>query len=76
MSSLYEILKRDVTKMVNSVGKYQSSNLYSLIVKQVEEDLINLVLQETNNNLFRTAQVLGISRNTLYRKIKEFKIKV
>lgn len=76
MSSLYEILKRDVRKMVGSVGKNQSSNLYSLIINQVEKDLINLVLQETNNNFFRTAQVLGISRNTLYRKIKEFKIKV
>ncbi len=68
--SLYDLLKRDVKKMVISISKYEKGNIYPLIVEEVEKNLIEIVLQEVNYNYFRAAQVLGISRSTLYQKIK------
>ena len=67
--SLYDLLKRDVGKMVNGLGDNERGNIYPLVIQEVEKYLIDLVLQETENNYFRAARVLGISRSTLYRKI-------
>jgi len=67
--SLYELLKRDVKKMVIGIGDNKKGNIYPLIIQEVEKNIISLVLQETKYNYFKAARVLGISRSTLYRKI-------
>ncbi|WP_175279099.1 sigma-54-dependent Fis family transcriptional regulator [Prescottella equi] len=41
-------------------------------VEAAERDLIARVLRETGGNRVRTAQALGISRSSLYRKLKLF----
>lgn len=71
--SLYDILKRDVKKMVHGIGSKKKGNIHSLIMQEVESNIIALVLEETNYNYFAAAKILGISRSTLYRKIEKFK---
>jgi transcriptional regulator with PAS, ATPase and Fis domain len=44
-------------------------------LKGQEKNLIVQTLFECNNNLSKTARKLGISRSTLYAKIKKLKIK-
>jgi DNA-binding protein Fis len=68
--SLHDFLKKDVQKMVDALKDGQPGNLHPLIMREVEKHLIQIVLKETNYNFFRTARMLGISRGTLYRKIK------
>jgi len=46
----------------------------SLSLKDVEKDHILRVLKKTNWNLNKTAEVLGIHRNTLRLKMKEYGI--
>ncbi len=41
-------------------------------LKQVEQETIAAALKATNNNYFLTAKLLGIHRNTLYNKLKEY----
>jgi len=72
--SLYELLKRDVKKMVHGFGSHEQGNIYPLIMQEVEKCLIELVLEEYRYNYLRAAKILGISRSTLYRKIEVFKI--
>ena len=68
--SLYDLLRRDVKKMVSGISRYEKGNIYPLIVQEVEKYIIEVVLEEVRYNYFRAAQVLGISRSTLYQKIK------
>ena len=72
--SLYDLLRRDVKKMVSGVSRYEKGNIYPLIVQEVEKYIIEVVLEEVRYNYFRAAQVLGISRSTLYQKIKYLNI--
>ncbi len=72
--SLSDILKRDVQKMISSLGRNEKGNVYPLVVHEVERIIIEITLQETKNNYFRAAQILGISRSKLYRKIEKFGI--
>jgi two-component system nitrogen regulation response regulator GlnG len=49
-------------------------NLHAVILEQVERPLIKQTLQITNGNQIKAADILGVNRNTLRKKIKLFKI--
>jgi sigma-54 dependent transcriptional regulator, acetoin dehydrogenase operon transcriptional activator AcoR len=48
---------------------------YSGTLREMEHQLISSVLETTNFNMAETAKRLGISRATLYRKTKAYKIR-
>jgi DNA-binding protein Fis len=49
-------------------------SLYELVMGQVEKPLICMVLEHTKGNQSQAAEILGINRNTLRKKIHEFNI--
>ncbi len=57
-------------------GSLPATGLYDRILKEIEKPLITLTLQETRGNQVKAAQVLGLNRNTLRKKIKELEIPV
>lgn len=52
------------------------SGLYDIVLEQVEKPLIELALLSRNGNQVKTAQLLGINRNTLKKKIDSYKIRI
>ena len=50
--------------------------LYDRILKEMELPLIALCLTATRGNQVRTAELLGINRNTLRKKIQDLDIRV
>jgi len=50
--------------------------LYNRILKEVELPLIALSLAATRGNQIKTAELLGINRNTLRKKIRDLDIQV
>jgi two-component system nitrogen regulation response regulator GlnG len=42
----------------------------------VERPLVTIALDATNGNQIRTAELLGLNRNTLRKKIRELDIQV
>ena len=65
-----ENLARDLSRQLLD-GK---SNLHSLFIAQVEKIIIEKTLEYTKNRKLDAANLLGIGRNTVTRKIKELKI--
>ena len=52
------------------------AGLYNRIIQEVELPLIALSLSATRGNQLKTAELLGINRNTLRKKIKDLDIQV
>jgi transcriptional regulator with PAS, ATPase and Fis domain len=50
----------------------QSDNLHAAIVNRVERELIAQVMAEADNVQTKAAARLGINRNTLHKKLKEY----
>jgi len=48
------------------------TDLYELVLCQVEMPLLACVLRQTNNNQSQTAQILGLNRGTLRKKLKKY----
>ena len=53
-----------------------ASGLHDRILREVERPLITLSLSETKGNQIKAAEMLGINRNTLRKKIRELDIEV
>jgi two-component system nitrogen regulation response regulator GlnG len=51
-----------------------ASGVYDRIVREIERPLITLSLEATKGNQLRAAELLGLNRNTLRKKIKELDI--
>jgi two-component system nitrogen regulation response regulator GlnG len=53
-----------------------ATGLYDRVLREVERPLIALTLEATRGNQIRAAQLLGVNRNTLRKKIRELDIRV
>ena len=51
-------------------------NLYSLVIERIERPLIELTLKKTKGNQIKAADILGINRNTLRKKISDLGIEL
>jgi len=74
--SINEFLGEKLKRYLKELTKLQKTNLYRVVLSEVEKSLITLVLKETEGNQLRAAKTLGINRNTLRAKIKEYKIRI
>jgi two-component system nitrogen regulation response regulator GlnG len=52
------------------------SGVYDRVLREVERPLIMLTLEATRGNQIKAAQILGLNRNTLRKKIRELDIAV
>ncbi|MBF5096140.1 nitrogen regulation protein NR(I) [Azospirillum sp. INR13] len=53
-----------------------SNGLYDRVLREIERPLISLSLSATRGNQIKAAQLLGLNRNTLRKKIRDLDIQV
>ncbi len=67
--SLEVLVARKLQNSLAQMNLQELDNLYEMVLHQVERPLINIILEQTRSNQVRTAEILGINRNTLRKKI-------
>jgi two-component system nitrogen regulation response regulator GlnG len=73
--SFENFLEEKLADLVDRMGGLEQGDIYTMVLHRVEKPLITLVLKKTEGNQVRAANLLGINRNTLRKKIKELGIK-
>jgi Fis family transcriptional regulator, factor for inversion stimulation protein len=53
---------------------HKTTNLYAMVLKEIESPLFKAVLKYTKDNQIKAAAILGISRGTLRKKLKQYKL--
>ena len=56
-------------------GEEPSCAVYDMVMNCVEKPLIETVLHQAGGNQTRAAELLGLNRNTLRKKIQQHRIK-
>ncbi len=64
----------DLSSFIDEEIRSKSTNLYAAVVDRVERYLITRVLQSTNGNQSKTAEILGITRAKIRDRIAAFNI--
>jgi DNA-binding NtrC family response regulator len=70
----FDSLSREVVQQGIRVADSDSNNLHSSIVDRVEKELIAQVLATCNYVQTKAATRLGINRNTLHKKMKDYNL--
>ena len=68
-------LDKSIRQYVGEMDEKNNGHLHELIMGGIEKPLVEIVLKETGGNQTQAANILGINRNTLRKKIAEYKIK-
>lgn len=58
----------------NQLDGEQPSNVYQMVLAEMEVPLLKTVMQYTNGNQSRAAKVLGLSRGTLRKKLAIYQL--
>lgn len=69
--SFEELVRAKIHALLVRMEGYPLEDLYEEVISRVERPLIELVLERTSNNQVRAAEILGMNRNTLRKKIAE-----
>jgi len=69
-ASLEGLIAAKLQSSLAQIDLQEMNNLYDMVLHQMERPLINIVLDKTRGNQVRAAEVLGINRNTLRKKIQ------
>jgi Fis family transcriptional regulator len=57
-----------------SLNGHKPGDLYQLVMSEVERPLFETVLSYTNGNQSAAAEILGMNRGTLRKKLKTYKL--
>ena len=67
---LRDVTEEAVRGYFAKLNGHKAADLYGLVLREVEEPLLRSVLDYTDGNQSRAAEVLGINRGTLRKKLK------
>lgn len=74
--TLEDYVESKFSEFVRAMKASSARSLYATLIHAVERPMIELALRETRGNQIQAAQLLGLNRNTLRKKITECKISV
>jgi Fis family transcriptional regulator len=61
-----------VKEYFEQLEAHPAANLYDMLLSEVEAPLLKATLEYTNGNQSRAAEMLGLNRGTLRKKLKTY----
>jgi len=72
---LREFVRKTVCEYFNKIDGYPIDKVYNLVIGEVEQPLLEETIKYCNGNQTKAAEILGVSRGTLRKKMKQYNIK-
>lgn len=66
---LRECVRDAMTSYFKQLDGHTAANIYQMVLAEVEQPLLETVMTHTEGNQTRAAEILGISRSTLRKKL-------
>ena len=65
-------VQEGVEEYLQMMGNESVSGLYEMVLSEVEASLLRSVLVFTNHNQSQSAEILGLNRGTLRKKLRKY----
>lgn len=72
--SLRDCVEHAVNNYFQHLDGQDVTDVYEMVLAEVESPLLEVVMKYTRHNQTRAAQVLGLNRGTLRKKLKEYSL--
>ncbi len=72
--SLHKCAEAALTRYFDHLDGEATTNLYQLVLQEVETPLLAAVMKHTRNNQSKASAMLGLNRGTLRKKLKQYNL--
>ena len=72
--SLRDAVNQSLVTYFDQMGDEMPTGLYEMVISEVERPLLSHVMQQALNNQCKAAQMLGLNRGTLRKKLKHYQL--
>ena len=70
--TLRQAVKDTLRNYFTNIGNEQPVDFYSILLEEIERPLLETLINLTHYNQVKMAKILGISRGTLRKKLKQY----
>lgn len=70
--SMEDVVELKISRFLDQMGNLKPENMHQLILSKVEKPLLTQILRRVGGNQVQAAHILGINRNTLRKKMKQY----
>jgi Fis family transcriptional regulator len=75
-NEMADCVRRSLERYFKDLDGAKPRAIYDMVLKNIERPMLELVLDRAEGNQSVAAEMLGINRNTLRKKIQSLKIKM
>jgi Fis family transcriptional regulator len=69
--NIQEVVKKSLEKYFKDLGEQEPTNVYEMVILTVEKPILEAVMTRADGNQSQAADMLGINRNTLRKKLQQ-----
>jgi Fis family transcriptional regulator len=69
--NIQDVVRKSLDKYFRDLGEQEPSNVYDMVVFTVEKPILEAVMMRAEGNQSHAAEMLGINRNTLRKKLQQ-----
>lgn len=70
--TLRQAVKDTLRNYFTNIGGEQPVDFYSILLEEIERPLLEVLINHTHYNQVKMANILGLSRGTLRKKLKQY----
>jgi Fis family transcriptional regulator len=74
-NELADCVRRSLERYFKDMDGEKPTSIYDMVLKNIEKPMIEMVLGRAEGNLTQAAEMLGINRATLRKKMQQLRIK-
>jgi len=74
-NELSDCVKRSLERYFKDMDGEKPTSIYEMVLKNIEKPMIETVLGKAAGNQSLAAEMLGVTRNTLRKKMQQLRIK-
>ena len=74
-NELSDAVKRSLERYFKDMDGEKPTSIYEMVLKNIEKPMIEMVLGKAQGNQSLAAEMLGINRATLRKKMQQLRIK-
>ena len=75
-NEIADSVRRSLEKYFKDLDGEMPRSVYDMVIRNVERPLLEVVLDRAEGNQTIAAEMLGINRNTLRKKMQSLKLKI
>jgi len=69
--NIQDVVRKSLEKYFRDLGDLEPSNVYEMVIFTVEKPILEAVMNRAEGNQSHAAEMLGINRNTLRKKLQQ-----